>query len=286
MVYFVCCIVHTLYTVLDIRNRVPKTPQRATASGKRQDRRRARVTEKSEESGAHRAQRLKLVDENGTAVVRSHQTSRFDCEKNEWRNNQDAGTRYRGHFCEQSSTVYCIPQRGLKPVASTRDWLVKKQGAASSFRERRSAVSPLTATVMLMAAPFAHLPRTSRSSGTDGDAHHHTQTKANADLVSHRLFTEDELDYFARALKMYSDIHGLADGCTAVCASSCAEMLVAIDAASDGVVRPMPYRALKPLIYLVDVCLITPRPPERVQAVCVEGMTSHTCRCDPGCASL
>ena len=55
---------------------------------------------------------------------------------------------------------------------------------------------------------------------------------------------------------------------------------------SDGVVRPMPYRALKPLIYLVDVCLITPRPPERVQAVCVEGMTSHTCRCDPGCASL
>ena len=106
--------------------------------------------------------------------------------------------------------------------------LVKKQGAASSFRERRSAVSPLTATVMLMAAPFAHLPRTSRSSGTDGDAHHHTQTKANADLVSHRLFTEDELDYFARALKMYSDIHGLADGCTAVCASSCAEMLVAM----------------------------------------------------------
>ena len=69
-----------------------RNAQPQVARGKSQDRRRARVTEKSEESGAHRAQRLKLVDENGTAVVRSHQTSRFDCEKNEWRNNQEHDT--------------------------------------------------------------------------------------------------------------------------------------------------------------------------------------------------
>ena len=65
-------------------------PQVARPRGKTEDAQ--EYTEKSEESGAHRAQRLKLVDENGTAVVRSHQTSRFDCEKNEWRNNQEHDT--------------------------------------------------------------------------------------------------------------------------------------------------------------------------------------------------